>query len=177
MRRLVLASLFIAGCNESVGFEPANNTAIECTFQFNAEPVCLYESGKHSVKVLLVTKQLADDELVLVQAKVTFDGKQHTITISPDVSMIKGDIGIISFADINFDSIPDVAVSTSFGVANQYFDYWTYDPKTKNYHSIGNYPKLSVNPADKTLTASVKLSAASYQKQKYFWDEGKLMQK
>ena len=149
----------------------------ECTFQFGAEAVCSYQAGKHAVKTSLVTKTLADDEMALIQANVVFDGKQHTLSISPDVSMITRDIGIISFADINFDNIPDIAVSTSFGVANQYFDYWVYDPKNGNYNSIGNYPKLSTNPADKTLTATIKLDAATYQPQKYFWEGGKLIRK
>jgi len=177
MRKLLFASILIAGCSESAGIEPANTSSTECTFQFGAEAVCSYKAGKHVVKASLVTKKLADDEIALIQANVVFDGKHHALSISPDISMIAGDIGIISFADINFDNIPDIAVSTSFGVANQYFDYWAYDPKSGNYNSIGNYPKLSTNPTDKTLTANIKLDAATYQPQKYSWDGGKLIRK
>ena len=177
MRRIILATIFIAGCSESIGVEPVKNSAIECTFQFSAEPACTYSLDKSSVNVSIATKKLADDEIALNTVNVTFDGKHHVLDISPDVSMIKGDIGTISFADINFDNIPDIAVSTSFGVANQYFDYWVYDQKIKGYRSIGNYPKLNPNPADKTLSASVKQSAAAYQKLKYSWDGGKLMQR
>lgn len=89
--------------------------------------------------------------------------------------MNTGDIGIVSFADINFDNVPDIAISTSFGVANQYFDYWTYNPKSGKYTSVGNHPRLNPNPADKTLTANVKLNAAAYQSQKYVWDRDKLI--
>ena len=177
MRIFMLASIFIAGCSESIGLEPTKNSDTECTFQFNAEPACSYKADRYSVKVSLITKPLVDDEIALTTAKVTFDGHQHALVISPDVSMIKGDIGIISFSDINFDNIPDIAVSTSFGVANQYFYYWIYDPKNKNYQMIGNYPKLSPNSIDKTLSASVKQNAANYETQKFFWDGKKLIQK
>lgn len=167
----------MAGCGESIGLEPVKDSKIECTFQYSPEPVCAYTQDKYSVKVSLTTKTLADDEMALIKANVTLAGKQQALSISPDVSMIKGDIGIISFADINFDSMPDIAVSTSFGLANQYFDYWVYDQKAQAYHSIGNYPKLNANPADKTLSASVKQSAASYQTLKYSWDGYKLIQR
>ena len=177
MRIFILASIFIVGCSESIGLEPVKNSDVECTFQFSSEPVCSYTKDKYSIKVSIITKKLADDEVALTNANVSLDGKQHTLVISPDVSMIKGDIGIISFADINFDGIPDIAVSTSFGVANRYFDYWVYDPKGHAYHSTGNYPKLIANPADKTLSASVKQSAASYQTLKYSWDGDKLVQR
>ena len=177
MRSFIFASLLITGCSESVGLEPAKNSDIECPFQFSPEPVCSYKTDKYSVKVSLTTKQLANDEIALTHAKVTFNEQQHVLVLSPDVSMVKDDIGIISLADINFDNLPDIAVSTSFGVANQYFDYWVYDPKDKNYRSIGNYPKLSANPTNKSLSANVKQNAATYLTQKFFWDGGKLIQK
>lgn len=177
MKRLLFAVVLTAGCGVSGGAQPVNQGDVECTFQFSAEPVCSYKSGNHLVKVSLVTKKLADDELVLTQAKVTSQGKQQVLSMSPDVSMMAGDIGIASFVDINFDNVPDIAISTSFGMANQYFDYWTYDPKTKQHVSVGNYPKLNPNPVDKTLTATIKLDAATYQQQKYSWDGGKLIRR
>ena len=177
MRLLILASLLIAGCSESMGLGSVKNTDVECTFQFSTEPVCSYTKDRYNIKVSLTTKKSADDEIALTNAKVNLNGKRHTLTVSPDTTMMQGNIGIISFADINFDGIPDIAVSTSFGLANQYFDYWVYDPKTKRYHSVGNYPKLIANPVDKILSVSVKASAASYQTMKYFWDGDKLVQR
>lgn len=177
MRKLLFAILSIAGCSQPASSQTAKDPEVECTFQVSAEPACLYKTSAHSVKVLLTIKRLAEDEIALINANVIFDGKPHTLSISPDVTMIKGDIGIVNFADINFDKIPDIAVSTSFGVANQYYDYWTYDPDSKSYHSIGNYPKLSINPTDRTLSATVKQNAAVYQTQKYFWNGRKLIKK
>lgn len=177
MLRAVLAGtiLFISGCSES-GVQAAP-VDVECTFEFSAQPVCSFKKSKHAFKVALTTKRLADTEVALTHAKVVTDDKQHVLSLSPDVSMTPGDIGIVSFADINFDDVPDLAISTSFGVANQYFDYWTYDAKSAKYRFLGNYPRLNPIPADKALTATVKLNAAGYETQKYFWDKGKLIRK
>ena len=76
LKKLLFASIFIAGCSESAGIEPANTSSTECTFQFGAEAVCSYKAGKHAVKASLVTKKLADDEIALIQANVVFDGKK-----------------------------------------------------------------------------------------------------
>jgi hypothetical protein len=176
MRKILLAAVSIMVCGECPGLEPGTNSAIECTFQFSVEPVCSYRAGKVSVDVSLATMKLADDEVALTTANVTFEGRHYALSVSPDVSMLKGDVGIVSFADVNFDGIPDIAVSTSFGVANQYFDYWVYDRKSNGYRSVGNYPKLSANPVDKTLSARVKRSAADYQTLRYFWQGDRLIQ-
>lgn len=177
MKRLLFTAVFTAGCSAFAGTESTNVSDVDCAFQFGAEPVCSYKIGKYFIQVSLTMQRLADDERVLVRASVNSQGRQHTLSMSPDVSMMLGDIGIVSFADINFDDIPDIAISTSFGVANQYFDYWTYDPRSKSYVSIGNYPKLDPNPADQTLTATVKVDAVTYQQHKYSWDGGKLKQR
>jgi hypothetical protein len=174
MRRILLVSVFIAGCGDSLGVEKAAVPDVECTFPFGVEPACSYKDGEHDIRVVLKTKRLAEDEVALIQAHVVFDGKPHALRLSPDVSMMAGSIGIVSFADINFDNIPDIAVSTSFGIANQYFDYWTYDPTGKSYNATGNYPKLTAHRVSKTLRATVKLDAAHYEQRKYSWKDGKL---
>ncbi len=51
--------------------------------------------------------------------------------------------------------------------------FWTR--ANKRYHSVGNYPKLTANPVDKTLSVSVKASAVAYQTMKYFWNGDKLV--
>jgi hypothetical protein len=63
--------------------------------------------------------------------------------------------------------MPDLAVSTSFGTANQYLDYWIYDPAAKEYASVGNFPRLVPDPATKTLKADVRMNAASHATQVY----------
>lgn len=174
MRKIILASFFVVACNQSTGIELVRVPDIECVFHFSVEPICLYKTDKDTIRVTLLTKKLAENEIALTHVQIFLDGKKHTFSISSDVSMVEGDIGIISFADINFDHFPDIAVSTSFSVANQYFDYWVFDPKNGKYHLVGNYPKLSMNSNDKTLKANVKLNAANYQLHKYSWNGNKL---
>ena len=177
MRRLIVAITFIfnTSCTDAAEVQSATGSDIECSFQFGTEPVCSYKTDKHAIQVSVATKKISDTEIALVQAHVTFGGKRQTLAVSPDVAMTDGDIGVVSFADINFDNLPDVAISTSLGVANQYFDYRTYDPKLQTYKPIGNYPKLNADRAKKTLTANVKLSAAAYEAQSYAWEKGKLV--
>ena len=177
MRWILALSIIIVGITDSLSAGDANSQGLECVFQFSAEPVCSYRSGKHDVVVKLQTKKLAEDELVLVRAHVVYNGRSHVLPLSPEVSMVAGNVGVVSFADINFDNVPDLAVSTSFGIANQYFDYWTYDPIGNSYITTGNYPKLAPRRADKTLSATVKLDAANHEQQTYSWMTGRLIRK
>lgn len=177
MRRLIVAITFIfnTSCTDAAEIQSATGSDIECAFQFVTETSCSHKTDKHAIQVSLATKKISDVEIALVQAHVTFDGTQHSLVVSPDVTMTAGDVGVVSFTDMNFDNFPDVAISTSFGVANRYFDYWTYDAKLKTHKPIGNYPKLSANRAKKALTANVKLNAAAYEAQRYAWEQGKLV--
>lgn len=86
-----------------------------------------------------------------------------------------GDKGYISFSDINFDSIPDIAITTSFGLANLYMDYWVYDTVNKKYSYIGNFTKFKIN--NKTLSNVVKISAAKYKNTVYVWKGFELKEK
>jgi hypothetical protein len=173
----MLASICLAACTNAVGVVPLTNADTECLFKFNAKPVCTYQYNKHTISILLVTKPIAENEIELTQVTIDADGKKTTHNLSPETSMIDGDTGIVMFDDINFDGIPDLAVSTSFGVANQYFDYWVRDTSSDEYKSVGNLPKLTINKVNKTLEATVKLNAANYEKQIYSWQGSKLVRK
>jgi hypothetical protein len=177
MRILILACICLTACNNAVGVEPLSNAGTECLFKFNAKPVCTYQYDKHTISVLLITKLIAENEMELSQAAVEMDGIKTIQNISPDTSMLDGDIGIVLFDDINFDGTPDLAISTSFGVANQYFDYWVRDNASGKYLSLGSLPKLSLNKTSKTLEATVKLNAANYEKQVYEWLGNNLIRK
>ena len=175
MRMLILANMCLVICANTVGAEPLNAQKTECVFKFNANPVCIYKTGKYTITVSLVTKPIAENEIELTQITIDVDGKKYTHNLSPDTSMTDSDTGIVIFEDINFDGMPDLAISTSFGVANQYFDYWIYDKQSSAYFAVGNFPKLKLDPLRKTLTASVKINAAAYETQIFSWQGKKLV--
>ena len=99
------------------------------------------------------------------------------MNISKDTSILDGDKGYISFADINFDSIPDISITTSFGLANLYMDYWVYDSANKIYSYVGNFSSFKINNKNKTLSNVVKSSAAEYINTTYTWNGFKLKKK
>jgi hypothetical protein len=184
MRKLAPFLLLLAACTDSTGSkQPGNDSTAadtapaasagamdaaaanaadaECVFEFSAAPTCSYAEGPLSIEVTLVTTKIADNEIELPQANVVIEGKQHELKLSADTSMTEGSRGSVLFDDISFDGTPDLAVATSFGTANQYLDYWIYDPAAKEYASVGNFPRLVPDPATKTLTADVRMNAAS----------------
>ena len=176
MRVLLLASMCLVACTGADGIESASKVGTECLFKFEQTPVCTYKDTDHSISVTLVTKKIADDELALVQANIVTNGIKQTVKIADDTSMMQGNIGTVLFDDINFDGIPDLAIATSFGVANQYFDYWVYDKNNKTYLATGNYSKLKIDAATKKLSAQVKISAAGYEAQVFTWHGNTLVQ-
>ncbi len=58
-------------------------------------------------------------------------------------------------------------MTTSFGLANLYMDYWVFDPVNKQYAYIGNLCELKINSKDKTLSNVVKVNAAEYENNIY----------
>lgn len=177
MRMFIIASICLAACTSAAGVEPFKNMDTECIFKFDAKPACTYKMDKYAITVSVVTKSIAENEIELTQASISYDGKKQILDISPDVSMMDGATGIVQFDDINFDGMPDLAISTSFGVANQYFDYWVHDREGDEYKFVGNFPKFTINKINKMLEATVKLNATSYEKQIYRWQGIKLIRK
>lgn len=193
MRKLAPFFLLLAACTDSTGSKQAGNNSTaaatadtapaasaaaldataasaadtECVFEFSATPTCSYIEGSLSIQLTLVTTKIADNEIELSQANVAIEGKQHELRLSADTSMTEGNKGSVLFDDISFDGMPDLAVSTSFGTANQYLDYWIYDPAAKEYASVGNFPRLVPDAATKTLKADVRMNAASHETQVY----------
>ncbi|MBI3562935.1 MAG: hypothetical protein HY080_14590 [Gammaproteobacteria bacterium] len=169
MRLVLTIMLFACGCSLAIGSGPDPAADPECLFKFSAEPTCAYKSGTTDIQVSIVTEALKKNKISLKEANVTIDGMPQKLILSPDVRMFARNIGTILFADINFDGMPDLAISTSFGLANEYFDYWVYDAKLQQYQKIGNYPRFKLNPKTKILSTVVKDGAATYIKQKYRW--------
>lgn len=167
---------FVAACSAA---EPpktsAHNESVECEFSFHELDSCGYQSKDTEIKVQIKTAAIEEDELGLMALSVENNHKKFTLNISPDTTLLEDDIGFILFADINFDSIADLAITTSFGVANLYFDYWVYQPETAEYIYIGNLPKLMLDPATKTVTTKIKLNAASHEQNIFIWKDDALI--
>jgi hypothetical protein len=104
----------------------SQSTSLECSFS-GEKPACAYSANGQVVNVSIVTKKVADNEIELTAAVVSVNGKEQILQLTEDTSMIDGSIGIVTFDDINFDGVPDLGISTSFGTANSYLDYWICD--------------------------------------------------
>ncbi len=147
---------------------------VECEFSFDNLHACSYKDEQHNLQVAILTEEVADDEKLLTALVVTSGTVKKELSITPETSILDGDIGFISFADINFDSIPDLAITTSFGTPNLYFDYWIYNALKNEYIAVGNHPQFVLNSQTKTLTTTIKNSAADYKSQEWHWVNNEL---
>ena len=174
MRLFFFIFMFIfSGCSDATeGKESIKNTET-CDIFFNVTGPCTYKN----ITVDVVVKKVASDEKFLQQLNIVNQDNKYTLNVTKDTSILKGDRGYISFADINFDAIPDIAITTSFGLANLYVDYWVYDTVKKKYSYLGNLPEFKINKKNKTLSTVVKISAAKYKNTTYKWQGFKLVKK
>lgn len=168
----IVLILLLVACSSAADSSSPDSDA-ECLFDINSQAICSHSD----IRVSMRFDKVANDESRLLSLEVTYRGKQHSLSITPDTTMLSGDKGVISFEDINYDSVPDIAVSTSFGVSNLYMDYWIYNNLKKKYLHIGNYSRFSLNPKNKTLTNTVKINAEKYEKNVYSWNGFKLTRK
>lgn len=133
MKKITLLSiLFLNICNAQAKENYLNETKAECQFSFQSITECPYKTPEYAVVVNIESEKIANDEKSIKKINVSINGSQQTLMVSQDTSILDGDIGYISFADINFDNVPDLALTTSFGTPNLYLDYWIFDPKLKN---------------------------------------------
>lgn len=145
----------------------------DCEIGFETKQACEYKG----VSAKLIMTPLEVDEVSLSSIEVINSHQKQKLSISPDTSLIEGDKGYISFKDINFDGHPDLAITTSFGLANLYLDYWVYDVATKQYVFVGNHAELKLNKKSKTLSNTIKVSAAEYKNNTYTWSDNQLIRK
>lgn len=163
-----LTAIALLGCSEIAGSASGKT---EYDFDYSNLTSCTQDV----YKVTIQSHRLAVDEIQLQALQVNYRGKQQLLDISADTNMLEGDKGVVLFEDINFDGIPDIAVSTSFGLANLYMDYWIFDNQKDQFVKIGNYARFTLHPSDKSLSNRVKTDAATYQKNTYTWKSDKLV--
>lgn len=166
----ILSTVALLGCS---GIAGSASVGTECDFDYSNLSVC----ARDDYKVTIQSHRLAVDEIQLQALQINYRGKQQLLDISADTSMLEGDKGVVLFDDINFDGIPDIAISTSFGLANLYMDYWVFDKEKGQFTKLGNYTRFTLHPADKSLSNTVKTDAATYQENTYAWKRGKLVKK
>ena len=166
MRIPLLIFLLITGCSNASELNDNTTKSQRCEITFTSQTPCSY----NGVSVKLHAETLGIDEKSLQSLEVFSNSTNQTLEISPDTSLIEGDKGYISLSDINFDEIPDIAITTSFGVANLYLDYWVFDTDKKQYVFIGNYGELKLDLKNQMLSNVIKINAASYQNNYYVWD-------
>ncbi len=155
----------LSACADTTEDAPEQALQNECVYHFALDKIC--NMGTHSVSINYTA--LSDDERLLTSAEVATPTKRHRLPISDDTSLLDGDTGLIKTEDINFDGHPDLAISTSFGTANLYFDYWVYDPDTGGFISVGNYSQLTIHKENKTLSTTEKSNAVTYKTTTYQW--------
>lgn len=175
----VLISLTLGACTElSLSSEPAVDASKSyCLFSFDGIEDCHVTIDGKLLKVDLIMGDPEHDERSLEAVSIQTGDHKKELPLSRDVSIIEGDTGYVQFRDIDFDGHRDLAVTTSFGVANLYLDYWVYDADKSGFRYVGNLPDLTPVPEDQALTSKVKLDAESYDRQVWVWDEGNLVHK
>lgn len=143
----------------------------DCLFDLSTKALCVYGEYQVSVK----SKPFEADFVQLASLEVYYKGKKYWLKIVPDTLLTQGDKGIISFDDINFDGVADIAVSTSFSITNQYMDYWLSEPEQKGFIYVGNFCRFKLDPAKKILRNKIQLNAAEYVDNVYTWQGKKLI--
>ena len=124
-KKLILCTLlFINACDAQPKQNQISEAQTECEFSFKELKTCTYKTSTYDIKVSIESEIVAEDEKTIKKIITKVNNIEQILPVSPDTSLLDGDIGYISFADINFDKVPDLAITTSFGTPNLYLDYW-----------------------------------------------------
>jgi|GEM_PF-963501 len=177
-KKLFALSLLLANaCDAQPKQNQSTAAQTECEFSFKEIKTCTYNTSAYDIKVSIESEIVAEDEKTIIKIITNVNDVEQILPVSADTSILDGDLGYISFADINFDKVLDLALTTSSGTPNLYLDYWIYDVKQKKYISVGNYPKFTINENKKTLSATIKSNAETYQNIEWHWNNNKLEKK
>lgn len=175
MRTIIIFCAFMcSACNAQQQQSIGNSSKADCAISFSQLDKCVYQLGEYTIEVKIGYENLGKDEKSLSTLNVTFNNKMQSLIISPNTTIIDGDIGYLVFTDINFDNTPDLAITTSFGTPNIYLDYWVFDVQQSKYSFVGNYPQFFIDSDAKTLSATVKDNAEKYRIFKWKWSGSKL---
>ena len=169
----LLSFLFLQAC---IAQEENSKNDI-CEFSFDEMMPCTFYNNNIEITTAIKATDIAEDEKLVDQLEVHMGKTKQTLKITENTSLLAGDIGFISCADINFDNQPDLAITTSFGTPNLYLDYWVFNLATQKYEYVGNYSEFTLDTKNKTITTTVKDNAESYTTTKWYWQGTELQQK
>lgn len=171
---IIFGMLLFNACDAQLKKNDIKYENTECNFSFEELNQCSYKSKSYEIIVDFTSVNIADDEKKIIELFVKVNGIQQTLKTSPDTTLVDGDMGHLSFSDINFDGIPDLAITTSFGTSNLYLDYWVFNIEQQKYVFVGNYPQFTIDDNGKKLKATIKNNAADYQSVEWHWKSDKL---
>ena len=177
MKKAIFLVLFAVQACEAQQDTADQTMEKECEISFEKFDQCSFQAPSYEISAKVIAEDVAEDEKLISSVIIKNNSIEQTLPITEGTSMLDCDIGYISFSDINFDNIPDLAVPTSFGTPNLYLDYWVFDEQQKKYIFVGNYPQLSIDKAKQIITTRVKESEANYNVTEWHWKEGALESK
>jgi hypothetical protein len=140
----------------------------DCVLTVNPVMSCSLSSANGEVQLTVNLDSISDGEWIIKNLKLQGSKSTQILKGSEAITLFEGDSLIVKYRDINFDNRADIAVSTSFGTPNLYFDYWINSQKDE-YQFLGNYPDFEIDANTQKLTANVKSNAATYRRQIWTW--------
>ena len=176
---IIITSLALSACTSSGLSQIASGYPTEpitCEFDFHSLNECNIIIDKQNMAIRISSMAISEDELQLTHLVLDKGYKTIALPLSHNVSIMPGDRGYVLVEDINFDQRPDIGISTSFGVANAYLDYWVTSENAEQFHYVGNFPRLEVDSKTQTLSATVRVSAANYENKRWRWEDQELVQ-
>lgn len=166
MKNFILISIFVfTACTNASDNRVAVPDSNRCNISFTSLGPCSFKG----VRVEVIAEQLAEDEKEISELKIQQQGRVLSVKPIETISLLNGDKGFVDFSDISFDGVPDLAITSSFGVANLYLEYWVFDTSSGQYRYIGNYAVFDIDEKNKTLKNQVKVNAATYESSVFNW--------
>lgn len=130
---------------------------------------CQFVLNNTQATAALSMGQNAYQEQVITHITITAAGLSQNLPVSADTTLHEQATGIVFMPDINADGHPDLALMTSYGTPNSYYDYWLFLPRTGKFQFTGNFPKLEKSAEGNYWQADVKLDAVHTEKQCFYW--------
>lgn len=136
----------------TIGAAATADTGKICEFSFEQLTECHYQDASYDISAHLKVAVLDADKLQLHLVQVTNNGAAEKLPLTSETYFHPGEHGYIQITDINFDGVPDLAVTTGFFFDNPQLDYWVYQTESHQYRYVGNYARFTADPTNKTVT-------------------------